>query len=102
MGHKRSKPVIFIETLTGIALIVYVYYHVRICGMAGVRLEMIPFMARCVIIVIAGFVIATLCECVTNKARIELIPKVILGQVIKVLVIVAVIVIVCLIVIAAM
>lgn len=92
MKHRLSKWAIFVEALTGTALIIYTIYA---CGMTAAQLAVIPFMLCCVIIVIAGFAVAALCECLVNKTQIESVSKVIIRQAIKAAVLVAVIAAIC-------
>ncbi|MCQ4637885.1 hypothetical protein NE619_14210 [Anaerovorax odorimutans] len=83
MKYETLKKTIGIKVLTGIILIAYAVYRVYKCSITATKLNVIPFMACCIAIVIVGFVSAAICEYFANKKRIHPISGAIRRQLVE-------------------
>ncbi len=97
MKDSPLKKTIYIKLklLTGIILMIYVSYHIYACSMAASQLNIIPFMAGCIAIVITGFGFAALYEYATNKKRTHEIARAPIRQLLEGVLIAIVIAIIC-------
>ena len=97
MKYKPLKKTIGIKLLTVIILIVYVINRMYTCAITAAQLEIIPFMACCIVIVMAGFALAAACEYFYNKKRAHPISGAPLKQLVEGVFVTVVIIIICII-----